>query len=129
MSEFVSFQIAKNLKEKGYPQLKKGTFAMYNEEGEWFSLSRNLDEFEYCFDDFDEHDFVAPTISQVLKWLREEKGIHITICVCGEGWFYEVINISSGKSLVEDYEDDMIQSYEEATLTGIKYVLNNVIQL
>lgn len=45
----------------------------------------------------------------------------------GDGWFYEVINISSGKSLVEDYEDDMIQSYEEAALAGIDYVLNNLI--
>lgn len=127
MEEFVPFEISKKLKEKGYLQLKKDTLAMYNEDGEWFSLARNLDEFEYCFDDFDEHDFVAPTISQVLKWLRDEKGIHITICVCGDGWFYEVINISSGKSLVEDYEDDMIQSYEEAAIAGIEYVLDNLI--
>ena len=127
MEDFVNFEIAKKLKEKGYPQVKKNTLAMYNEKGEWFSLARNLDEFEYCFDDFDEHDCVAPTISQVLKWLRNEKGIHITICVCGDGWFYEVIHISSGKSLIEDYEDDVIQSYEDATIAGIEYVISNLI--
>ena len=37
MAEFVTFEISKKLKEKGYPQLKKNTLAMYNEVGEWFS--------------------------------------------------------------------------------------------
>lgn len=52
--------------------MKKGYIvAMYNEDGEWFSLARYLDVDEYSFDDFDEHDCVAPTISQARKWLRE----------------------------------------------------------
>lgn len=61
--EFVTFEIAKKLKEKGYPQVEKNTLAMYSEEGEWYSLAKNLDEFEYSFVDFDEHD----CIQQFLK--------------------------------------------------------------
>lgn len=77
--EFVSFEIAKKLKEKGYPQVKKNSLAMYNEDGDWYSLAKNLDEFEYSFEDFDEHDYICPTISQVLKWLRKEKSIYLSI--------------------------------------------------
>ncbi len=32
--DFVSFELAVKLKEKGYPQVEKGTLAMYNEEDE-----------------------------------------------------------------------------------------------
>lgn len=73
--EFVSFEIAKKLKEKGFPQVKKNTLAMYDEDGCIYHLCPTLDinSFYYAFDDFDEHDCVCPTISQVLKWLREEE--------------------------------------------------------
>ena len=67
------------------------------------------------------------TIYDIMKWLRKTRGIHITICVCQYGWFYDVIHITTGNSLVEDYEDDMLQSYEECVLASIEYVLNNII--
>ena len=69
--DFAPFELAVKLKEKGYPQVKENTLAMYNEDGEWFSLAKNLDEFEYSFQDFDDRDCACPTISQVLKWLRK----------------------------------------------------------
>lgn len=77
--DFITFELAKKLKEKGFPQVKDNTLAMYNEVGEWFSLARNLDKYEYSFLDFDNRDCVCPTISQALKWLREEKNIDIEI--------------------------------------------------
>lgn len=40
--DFVNFDLAKKLKEKGFPQVKIGTLAMYNEEGEWYSLARKI---------------------------------------------------------------------------------------
>lgn len=45
--EFVDFDLAKKLKEKGYPQVKKDTLAMYGVDGEWYSLASNLDGWEY----------------------------------------------------------------------------------
>lgn len=77
--EFVTFEIAKKLKEKGYPQIEKWTLAMYNEDGEWYSLCPTFDEYYYDFKDFDRHDFVCPTISQVLKWFRKEKNICLSV--------------------------------------------------
>lgn len=133
MSEFVTFELAKKLKEKGYPQLKKNTLAMYCEYGEWFSLARNLDEYEYSFVDFDEHDCVAPTISQALKWLREQKKITIEMFLYNGTYSYCVKSVTlkcedcSHALLNSDTSEEEYDSYEEAALAGIEYVLNNLI--
>lgn len=67
----------------------------------------------------------APTISQVLKWLREEKGIHVCIAL-GEfsDWMYDVSRIDG--NMFCKAEDDF-ESYEQAALAGIEYVLDNLI--
>lgn len=133
MAEFVTFEISKKLKEKGYPQGKKNTLAMYNEVGEWFSLARYLDEYEYCFDDFDEHDCVAPTISQTLKWLREQKNLNVEIFLYNGTYSYCVKNVTKicedcyHQWLNDDTTEEEYDSYEEAALAGIDYVLNNLI--
>jgi hypothetical protein len=120
--EFVSFEIAKKLKEKGYPQVKKNTIAMYNEVGNWYSLVKNLADFEYSFEDFDEHDYVCPTISQVLKWLRKEKKIHIIIPASSdESYWWEARDFNRE---ISEYYDTEYTSYEEAALAGIEYVLD-----
>lgn len=84
--EFVNFEIAKKLKDKGFKC--QYPIAMYNEIGVFHALYTSADcnshiksvfgnrEY-YDYEDFDEHDYICPTISQVLKWLREEKKIHI----------------------------------------------------
>lgn len=132
MEEFVPFEIAKKLKQKGFPQGKKNTLAMYNEVGEWFSLARYLDEYEYCFDDFDENDCVCPTIAHVLKWLREVLEIDIlpTIVIL---WYENMSRISSyscniySPRLNKPIETEYFESYEEATIAGMEYVLDNLI--
>lgn len=133
MAEFVTFKISKKLKEKGFPQRKKNTLAMYNEDGEWFSLARYLDVDEYSFDDFDEHDCVAPTISQALKWLREQKKITIEMFLYNGTYSYCVKSVTkkcedgSHQWLNDDTSEEEYDSYEEAALAGIEYVLNNLI--
>ncbi len=133
MAEFVTFKISKKLKEKGFPQRKKNTLAMYNEDGEWFSLARYLDVDEYSFDDFDEHDCVAPTISQALKWLREQKKINVEIFLYNGTYSYYVKGATqicedlSHQCLNVDTTEEEYVSYEEAALAGIDYCLNNLI--
>lgn len=127
--DFVNFDIAKKLKEKGFPQVKKGTLAMYNEEGEWYSLARNLDEFEYLFEDFDYHDCVCPTISQVLKWLRDKKSIY---CLPWfeqgvDMWFYAICEPIAGCEFPEFMSKSDYDTYEQAAIAGIEYVLDNLI--
>ena len=127
--EFVTFEIAKKLKEKGYPQVEKWTLAMYNEDGDWYSLCQTFDEYYYDFKDFDRHDFVCPTISQVLKWLRKEKNIYcLPFFEPGvEMWFYTIYKPKSGSGFPEFMSESDCDTYEQASLAGIEYVLNNLI--
>lgn len=125
MEDFVPFELAVKLKEKGFDW---ETSNMYE---------RNIIACRY-------EDYPKPTISQVLKWLREEKKIFMTINIvyCYEddenpfptnpemkpilkGYYYGVWNLDNlndknGRS--EDFE-----SPELAAIAGIEYVLNNLI--
>lgn len=132
--EFVTYEIAVKLKKKGFPQIKKGTLAMYNEEGEWYSLSETLDDYYYSFEDFDDKDCVCPTISQVLKWLRKGKSLHIEIVSSAYGYIYIVsdtpdrggtdrVNIPyKGKNDGGAWDD-----YNECVFDAIEYVIDNLI--
>lgn len=131
--DFAPFELAVKLKEKGFPQVKENSLAMYNEDGEWFSLAKNLDEFEYSFEDFDDRDCVCPIISQVLKWLREEKLILIGLSPMQEYGGEEVIEWCSTVYKADKQgglgwkEEFYYQSYEQAAIAGIEYVLDNLI--
>ena len=129
MEDFVTFAIAKKLKDKGFSC--KYPFAMYNEDEEFFPLYSS-DKYYYGFDDFDEHDYIAPTISQVLKWLREEKKIHLIAEISDSGWYYTLypnIRWENGKLKSDKYIMSFKhkESYEQAALAGIEYVLDNLI--
>ena len=102
---------------------------MYNEEGEWHSLARNLDEFEYLFEDFDYHDCVCPTISQVLKWLRNEKEIYATMRLFADNGWYFIIQNHKGEPIYSQFRDTdvLYLSYEQAAIAGIEYVIDNLI--
>lgn len=132
--DFVSFDLAKKLKEKGYPQEKDWTIAMYDEDENWYSLITTSYYIEYIFEDFDDNDFVCPTISQVLKWLREEKKI---LVVAAPAFLYRearyfwqcgIYKISLLPNVIPFHKFiDNQESYESAILACIEYVLNNLI--
>ena len=127
--EIVSFEIAKKLKEKGYPQIKRNAFAMYDNEGEMYSLCSALGE-EYWYDDFDETDYVAPTISQVLKWLFDEKQLFINVdCnICDHFGLYFKVYKKSKETWDEcTTGDDYFKHPTEAIFAGIEYIIDNLI--
>jgi hypothetical protein len=113
---------------------------MYNELGVFHKLYSSA-EFTrsyavsfrdyYDYDDFDERDFVTPTISQVLKWLRKEKDLHMGIVDSAYGYSY-IINKTPffGGSEIKFSEFEgpndggAWDEWEEAALAGIEYVLN-----
>lgn len=83
-------------------------------------------------------------IYDVLKWLREEKKLHIEPCILADAdtdadgkvineftyWSFSIVSIATGDMIYFEYEhiDDMrFDSYEQATLAGIEYVLYNLI--
>lgn len=128
MEDFVTFEKANKLKEKGFPQVEKNSLAMYNEVGEWFSLAKTLDKDEYSFEDFDDRDCVCPTIAQVLKWLRKEKRIDAgAIWSNNDKVWVGYVNEMDMQDLVSDYvlPNNSYNSYEDAVMSAIEYILDN----
>lgn len=138
MEDFVPFEIAKKLKEKGFTC--KYPFAMYNELGSYCPLTTSSDYVTcesgykyrcyYDYNDFDENDFIAPTISQVLKWLFNKKQLFVNIdCnICDKfGLFFTIYKKGEETWEACGFDDNYYNKPEEATLAGIEYVLDNLI--
>lgn len=112
---YITFEIAKKLKEKDYPF---NTSHHYDKDGNIIVALCDYDE--RC-------EYPMPEIHQVLKWLREEKKLHIAIDIWGETWGYDIISLTSKNSLHWTAYREDINSYEEAAIAGIEYILDNLI--
>lgn len=114
MEDFVTFDIAKKLKENGFDW---ETSSVYE---------RNILACRY-------EDYPKPTISQVLKWLRDEKKLYLAInyvpqiMECSDYYFPTIQYIGEFKSTVYTKFTDIFKTYEECALVGIEYVLDNLI--
>lgn len=135
--DFVSFVLAKKLKEKGF---REKCLCYYNDD----NIEYNYDSLVFNHEMYISHNsydniwhrdnYDAPTISQVLKWLREEKGYHIEFIGNACGYLFIVSDIPS-KGGTDRYCSDYSgpndggtwDTYEEAALAGIEYVLDNLI--
>lgn len=130
MEDFVSFEIAKKLKEKGFPQ--RPDYFNYSSYYDWDGLRKihSLCNASVWFDPNISRDniYFAPTIPQVLKWLRNEKKIHICIDFNGDippKWYYQIAIYGSTDIAADGYG---YNDYETAVLAGIEYVINNLIE-
>jgi hypothetical protein len=132
MEDLVTFEIAKKLKEKGF---REECFARYYcSDKAYFernSYHPNTESIFYCYnndEDLSRFYIDAPTISQVLKWLREEKNIILTPNPsyfegdCCLGWDCDVWASGNYDYCCVDYK-----TYEQAAIAGIEYVLDNLI--
>lgn len=130
MKDFVTFELAKKLKEKGYPQEKESTLAMYNEDGEFHSLCQTIGDFEYLFEDFDENDYVCPTISQALRWLRKYKGLVIIVLpIDFSNNKYSAAIYSKGDRAKTDSLFGVFNGeWEESLMKGIEYAVDNILK-
>jgi hypothetical protein len=132
MEDFVTFETAVKLKEKGFPQ--SPDYFNYNNYYEWDGLRKihPLYNVNIWFDNINKKNlYFAPTISQVLKWLREEKEIHVEIDIMKAYpeakliyWGYNIVLIDKYEVYHFEWNSN---SFEQAALTGIEYVLNNLI--
>ena len=140
MEDFVPFELAVKLKEKGFTC--KYPFGMYNESGSYCPLTTSSDYVTcesgykyrcyYDYNDFDENDFIAPTISHVLKWLEDKKKIFLTVDIEPMGFFfiinYDILTNDNGEYEFNIYNStNTYPSSIESALAGIEYVLDNLI--
>lgn len=89
-----------------------------------FEISRKVKEKGFHLVDY------IPTISQVLKWLREDKNIFVSPNLYKKGYepYIQSTIFKDGKDYTDMWRvDEFYPSYEKAALAGIEYVLDNLI--
>lgn len=129
METFVSFDLAKKLKEKGYPQRTFGDYNMVCST--YFQDGRHYKDGCICNK---EDAYTAPTISEALTWLREEKNIHVSPVLWHKGWYVDIQSFTKetdedGVSYEVNNEFQSIdyKTYEESVIAGVNYCLENLI--
>lgn len=139
--EFVAFELAKKLKKNGFTIPTGSIVAVYNEEGVFHSLTTAADydgmyRAYYDFEDFriGETDMIAPTIEQVMKWLRDDIGVSIQPQICRDGtWDCQITYIHEDDEILKglfggsSHWRDGNPTYEAAAIAGIEYAVNHII--
>lgn len=128
--EFVTFEISKKLKEKGF---KEECLCHYIGEDLVYNIERPMtnNQLWFCHNKYDNiwhRDNVdAPTISQVLEWLRKKKKIHLELVIGVDAKYMCDIYKIDVRPIECLGSTEYSKTYEEAALAGIEYVLNNLI--
>ena len=117
--DYVSFEVAKLLKEKGFDEPIQHFYKFDSKElyrGTVFTNTQIGDKF-----------YNAPTHQMTMKWLRKMHNISIEpSALNAHSWAYTIYKLLNNK-VKELYNDGGFDSYEEATETAIKYCLENLI--
>lgn len=140
--DFVTYELAVKLKEKGF---REECFATYDIEDGEFDFNNYILRVAYqmnitakdclrVFNDSNSGIIDAPTIPQVLKWLREEKKIFVVIAVNPTfstkdkiAYYYQVYSNSNG--VTSDYyeSEECYAQWEDCAIESIKSVLKYLI--
>ena len=125
--DYVSFETAKLLKEKGFDESCDYYYDQSSDEPQQLTL----DEMNYSYDKF----LKAPTLQMAMKWLRIKHSIHIesfcpVVDTTDEPVKYNVV-ISDLRNYCLAFntplEDKEFDSYEKACEAAIKYCLENLV--
>ena len=118
--DYVSFETAKLLKEKGFECATLHYY--YDKDGDLLFSTWRVD--------VGKNEFVAPTLQMAMKWLREVHGLDIDISIeytPKKTYYYSVLK----KTVIRDidclHSETNFKSYEEACESAIKYCLENLI--
>ena len=125
--EFVTGELARKLLAKGCPISK-----VYKDDGTrplFYELSKNHSDWQDC------DAWYVPTVAQVLRWLREVKGIdvlpqrgHINLDNNGKVTRYYNVDIFFERrfACTLDNDEQDYSTYEKAAIAGIEYVIDNL---
>lgn len=136
--KFVSKELAIKLKEKGFFKACFGCYYIKNPIGEVREIILNESYIrgqnyqsllKWHVETREQYATaniaLAPTIEQALKWLREEKDFMVFPVYSNNTskWYCEIVNADS----LESEKLPLSDSYEDACIAGIEYVINNLI--
>ncbi len=118
--DYVSFETAKLLKEKGFDE--KGVKVWYDESGEMYYDCREI-KYQIKVENHEKF-FQCPTLQMAMKWLREVHKLYMYTAFDGmeEVWFSRIYDKDKHLKDLDDFN-----TYEEACEAAIKYCLENLI--
>lgn len=129
--DYISFETAKLLKEKGFYQDFYNSFMpVWHYNGNNKVLSFTEDD---SYPSETQEWYSAPTLQMVMKWLREVHGFHIMVdCIGSENYMPTIQFIHTSKDIDIKSKTSKIggngfDSYEQACEEAIKYCLENLI--
>lgn len=130
--DYVSFEVAKLLKEKGFDEKAKSYFTDDGLEGYMFGTGQKSNsELEDCF-------YSRPTHQMAMKWLRETHNLHIITLPYapidrnpyhpGEADVVYIAQLFKGIIPIDEIGRSVIKlTHEQACEAAIKYSLENLI--
>ena len=123
--DYVSFEIAKLLKEKGFDEI---CFTWYTGKGKFKQGKNTYDDYHMNhFQDMDVAKCSAPTLQMAMKWLREVHNLFVDIYYdydFREGYKFSIHKLTKGTTLETNNEN--YSTYEQACDKAIKYCLENL---
>ena len=120
--DYVSFEIAKLLKEKGFDECP---LYRYDDCGQFWAQGG--------YDKTKKWHFPAPTLQMAMKWLRNVHKLFIFISpwIMRENniqYYFEIREIKTNDfEVIYDHTSKELSSYEKACESAIKYCLENLI--
>lgn len=124
---YVSFEVAKLLKEKGFDENTNCQYPVggihIGEVGEYNITDRSRNHENYI---------PAPTLQMTMKWLRQTYKLQVIIypfdCEDGIFWAYKIFSIEQ-ECLEVNRSDTRVgyNSYEQSCEAAIQYCLQNLI--
>jgi len=125
--DYVSFEIAKLLKEKGFDE---PCYLGYNKNGEYFPTNNRSNsqivQPDFCF-------ICCPTLQMAMKWLREVYNLFIFPFpqMNTNKFWTEIYQLSDNQEWENIYCESIdlqdYPTYEQAAEAAIKYCLENLI--
>ena len=123
--DYVSFEVAKLLKEKGF---NIDCFAAYNGNGKLYKFDDDIDDNTPCWSE-------APTLQMAMKWLLEKYNMYIEITINGfqnKKYTYHVViqNLNEWYDTSECYDFHIVGDFdspEKGYNSAIKYCLEKLI--
>lgn len=125
MMQFVDYELAMLLKEKGYNEGCDGYYHIVNNEVDsMHSFELTGDNSFDFFNEINQHRVGAPRIAMVIDWLFYKHNIHITTsCGLNDTWRYVIMHTGDNPTItVKGFKNR-----NEAYCEGIKYVLKEMI--
>lgn len=127
--DYVSLEVAKLLKEKGYHEPCKSAYDRDGNIGEYLSVKDWNAEYDWTFS--------RPTLYEAAKWIRETHLIHIDVGMCGdystdadgnkaaewEFWTFDMYYTTNFTNHIYNCKGEY-NTYEEALNAGILEALN-----